>query len=246
MHRRLAAAAVPAPALAIAACGGGSGPGSSSEGAERPAGIDPSSFVRRVDNPYYPLRPGSTYRYRGVKDGEPSVDVVAVTARPKTILGVATTVVRDRLYVRGKLAEATLDWFAQDRKGNVWYFGEDTKELDRRGRVVSTEGSWQAGVDGAQPGIVMPAEPRVGRAFRQEHYAGHAEDHFQIVRLDARVAVPYLSTRHALETREWTPLEPGVIDSKYYVRGTGMVLERTVKGGDERSALVSVTRARRR
>jgi hypothetical protein len=201
--------------------------------------IDPNNFVRVVDNPWFPLKPGSVYRYRGVKDGKPSTDVVRVTHRTKTILGVTTTAVSDRLYIRGKLEEVTTDWYTQDLRGNVWYFGEDTKELDSNGRVKSTEGTWQAGVNGAKPGIYMPAHPRVGQSGRQEFYKGHAEDHFKVVARNVSAKVPYGSFRHALKTKEWTPLEPGVIDNKYYVRGVGTVLERTVKGGNERNSLVS-------
>jgi hypothetical protein len=200
-------------------------------------GIDPGNFGRRIDNPWYPLRPGTTYVYRGVQDGKPSRDVVSVTRKTKKILGVPCVVVQDNLYVDGRLVERTSDWFTQDRRGAVWYFGEATAELDGRGHVTSTEGSWEAGVDGARPGIVMPARPRVGQSFRQEYYKGHAEDHFAIVSLSARVATPYVSSRRAMLTKEWSPLEPGVTERKYYVRGVGMVAD----PGD-RSVLVSVER----
>ncbi len=205
--------------------------------------IDPANFAGRVDNPWFPLRPGTTYVYRGVKDGKPSRDVLRVTGRTKVIEGVKCAVVRDDLYLAGALAERTTDWYAQDRQGNVWYFGETTAELDRRGRVTSTEGSWQAGVDGARPGIVMPARPRVGQSFRQEYYKGHAEDHFRIVSLSASVKTPYVSSSRALLTKEWTPLEPGAIDRKYYVRGIGTVKEEAVRGAKEWAVLVSVSRA---
>jgi hypothetical protein len=148
--------------------------------------------------------------------------------------------VDDRLYLNGRLAERTTDWYAQDAAGNVWYFGEATAELDHSGRVTSREGSWRAGVDGARPGIVMPAHPRVGRSFRQELYRGHAEDRFQVLSLAASVHVPYMSSRRALLTKEWTPLEPDVVDHKVYVRGIGMVSERTVKGGRDHAELVDV------
>jgi hypothetical protein len=204
--------------------------------------IDPANFVGRIDNPWYPLHPGTTYVYRGVKDGKRSREVLTVTARKKTITGVRCVVVSDNLYVEGRLAERTADWYAQDRKGNVWYFGEATAELDRRGRVATREGSWQAGIDGARPGIVMPARPRVGQALRQEYYRGHAEDHFKVVSLSARVSVPYVSSRHALLTREWSPLEPGVIDRKYYVRGVGNVVDEAATG-TERVVLTAVRRS---
>jgi hypothetical protein len=199
------------------------------------ADVDPSDFVREIDNPWYPLRPGTTYVFRGVESGKPMRDVVAVTTRRKTILGVSCVVVRDTVYVDGRPTEATSDWFAQDRKGNVWYFGEATAELDHSGKVKSREGSWQAGVDGAKPGIVMPGRPKVGQSFRQEYLKGHAEDHMAIQSLSATVRVPYVSTSRAMRTREWTPLEPGVVEHKYYVRGLGMVK-------DDEVSLVSVTR----
>jgi len=209
-----------------------------------PAAAPPpaSQFGAKVDNPWFPLRPGTTMVYRGEKDGEPTRQVTRVTGRTKLIQGVRCVVVDDRVYVRGTLEERTNDWYAQDRQGTVWYFGEATAELDEHGDVVSTEGSWQAGRDGARAGIAMPAHPRVGQTFRQEYYPGHAEDVFRIVGMRATVRVPYVSSTHALQTREWTRLEPGVIDRKLYVRGLGTVKELTVKGGDERVELVSVSR----
>jgi hypothetical protein len=198
-------------------------------------------FVEHVDNPWFPLVPGTTFVYRGMKDGEPSREVLSVTNRTKLIQGVRCTVLDDRLYLSGRLEERTTDWYAQDAKGNVWYFGEETAELDKRGRVMSREGSWQAGVDGAREGIYMPAEPKVGQSFVQEFYAGHAEDHFRVVDLAASVSVPYASSKEALLTEEWTPLEPGVIDHKLYVRGIGTIKEQAVKGGSELAVLVSVT-----
>lgn len=199
-------------------------------------------FVPRVDNPWFPLRPGTVFVYRGSKDGARGRDVVTVTSAKKLIQGVRCTVVDDRLYVGEHLAERTADWYAQDEEGNVWYFGEDTAELDESGRVTTREGSWQAGIDGARAGILMPAHPRVGRSFLQEYYKGHAEDHSQVLSLAASIRVQYASSRHALLTREWTPLEPGVLDHKVYIRGVGMVKEETVKGGAERWVLVNVRR----
>ena len=149
---------------------------------------------------------------------------------------------RFSIFLSGRLEERTIDWYTQDRQGNVWYFGESTAELDKKGHVTSTEGTWQAGREGARPGIYMPAHPKVGQTGRQEYYKKHAEDHFQVVRLHANVRAPYVTSKNALLTKEWTPLEPGVIDHKFYVRGIGTVLEQTVKGGDERNALVSVRR----
>lgn len=197
-------------------------------------------FSSRIDNPWFPLTPGTVAVYTGVKDGKKARDVITVTHETTTIAGAPCRVVQDRLYLDGRLAERTTDWYTQDAAGNVWYFGERTAELDRRGRVTSTEGSWQAGVDGAKPGIFMPARPRVGDAYRQEFYKGHAEDHFRVVGLFERTVSPL--TPNALLTQEWTPLEPGVIDHKLYVRGIGTLVERTVKGGDEHLELASLRR----
>ena len=204
-----------------------------------PAGSRPAGFSARVDNPWYPLKPGSVYVYRGVKDGEPAREVMTVTHRTRVIDGAPCVVVSDLLYLSGRLEERTIDWYTQDAKGNVWYFGERTAEIDRNGKVKSTAGSWTAGVDGARPGIFMFARPRPGRWARQEYYKGQAEDHFQVVSMRTSVRVPYLSTSRAMLTKEWTPLEPGVIDHKYYVRGIGTVLEQTAKGPLERNELVS-------
>jgi hypothetical protein len=197
-------------------------------------------FAPRVDNHWFPLRPGTTDLYRGIKDGQPSRDVFTVTRRVKVIQGIRCTVVRDRLYLHGRLEERTQDWYAQDKAGNVWYFGEATAELNPNGSVKSTEGSWQSGVDGARAGIFMPAHPHPGQSGLQEFYEGHAEDHFRVLSLTAHVRTPGASSKAALLTREWTPLEPGVVDHKLYIRGIGTVLEQTVKGGDERNALIAV------
>jgi hypothetical protein len=190
-------------------------------------------FSANVDNPWFPLKPGTSYRYAGVKDGHRSRDVVTITRRVRTIAGAPCVTVDDRLYLRGRLRERTTDWYSQDARGNVWYFGEQTAELDAHGRVTSTEGTWRAGVDGAKPGIYMPARPRLGQSGRQEYYKGHAEDHFRVIGVLGK---------NAVLTEEWTPLEPGVLDHKLYVRGVGTVLEHTERGGDEHAELLSITR----
>jgi hypothetical protein len=209
-----------------------------------PATLSPSDFVARVDNPWFPLWPGSRYRYTGSKDGVRTVDVVTVTGRTKRILGVETTVVHDVVSVNGKPEETTNDFYSQDRGGNVWYFGEATRELDRHGKTVSTEGSFQAGVNGARAGVLIPGHPKVGQTGRQEFREGEAEDHFKVLDLNATVSVPFVSSRHALRTSEWTPLEPRVLDNKYYVRGVGTVREVAVKGPVERLRLVSFRKSR--
>jgi hypothetical protein len=195
-----------------------------------------------IDNPWLPMRPGTVMRYRGVAGRHPTVDVARVTHRTKVVDGVRCVVIDDRVYTAGRLSEKTLDWYAQARDGTVWYFGEDTRELDRQGRTTSTEGSWRSGARGARAGIFMPANPRVGDAFEQEHFAGHAEDHFKVVSLRSRVTVPFRRFGRAMLTREWNPLEPGVIDHKYYARGIGNVAEKTAKGPVETLKLVSISR----
>ena len=200
----------------------------------------PSSFTTRVDNQWFPLLPGTHWVYSGLKDGKQSRDFVIVTHKTRKIEGVPCVAVSDRLYLLGRLEERTTDWYSQDSHGNVWYFGENTAELDAHGHVKSTEGTWMAGVHGAKPGIYIPGHPSLGQSALQEFYKGHAEDHFRVIGLFRTVVAGRLT--NTLLTKEWTPLEPGVRDHKYYVRGIGTVLEQTVKGGDERNELVSVRR----
>jgi len=211
------------------------GPGSS----YRPR-INPADFSPNVTNPLFPLVPGRGVVYTGTKDEKSALNLVLTTSRTKVIDGVTTRVVEDRLYLDNVLEERTSDYYAQDRCGNVWYFGEDTAELDRNGHVVDTEGSFHAGVDGAQPGVFMQNQPKVGLHFRQEWYRGQAEDTFSVISLDTRVTVPAGSFRHALLTRETTALEPGIVDHKQYVKGIGEVEEVTVKGPREKFVLVEV------
>jgi hypothetical protein len=186
----------------------------------------------RVTNPLFPLPPGTTWIYTGIKDGKRAVDVVTASRRTLVIGGVRTRVVHDRLFLAGTLEERTEDYYAQDRCGNVWYFGEDTAELDAAGHVTSTEGSFRAGAGGAQPGVFMQRHPQIGRVFRQEWSPGQAEDRFRALSLHGG----------RLVTEEKTALEPGVTDRKAYVRGTGEVLEVTVRGGNESLRLVAVLR----
>ena len=214
---------------------------SSSRGSPYRPAIDRSRFRTVVDNAWFPLKPGTTFLYRGVKDGEPSRDVYAVTGQTRTIDGAPCVVVHDSLYLSGSLAEETYDYYTQDLQGNVWYFGEDTKELNEKGEVTSTEGTWHAGVDGAQPGIFMEANPGVGHRYRQEYYRGQAEDQYRVVSLSTPITVPYGSFQTAQLTEEWTALEPETLDHKYYVRGIGEVAELSVRGPQERALLVSVT-----
>jgi hypothetical protein len=205
------------------------------EGAPYEPAIDSHDFNGPIDNPYFPLTPGTTYVVEGGTERNES----EVTRDTKVILGVATVVVHDRVWDDGELIEDTFDWYAQDRWGNVWYFGEDTSELDG-GQVVSKEGSWEAGVDGAQPGIVMLADPRMGDTYRQEFYAGHAEDLAKVVEIGGSRAVAAGGYDDVLVTEDWTPLEPDIVESKTYARGVGFIYEEFVRGGEGSIELVEI------
>jgi hypothetical protein len=202
--------------------------------------IDPAVFGTTVDNPFFPLRPGMRRDYRSkTKDGLETT-AVTVTTRTRTLMGVTCVEVRDTVRLDGKLVEDTFDWYAQDSAGNVWYFGEDTKEYEN-GKVSSTMGSWQAGVHGAQPGIIMPAQPRVGDRYRQEFYKGQAEDMAQVLSVTEHATVPTGSYTGMVMTKETTPLEPDVLERKYYARGVGEVLTVDVTAGNVRDELVRFT-----
>jgi hypothetical protein len=178
--------------------------------------IDPTEFTTKVDNEYFPMEPGTTFVY----EGGAQHSEMTVTSETKKVMGVECVVVDHKEWEGDMLIEKTYDWFAQDSKGTVWYFGEETKEYEE-GKVVSTKGSWEAGVDGAKPGIIMHAEPKVGESYHQEYYPGEAMDMARVLSFNASVRVPYGSFDEVLETREWTPLQPGFSEKKYYVRGVG-------------------------
>ena len=201
--------------------------------------IDPAEFVAEIDNPYMPLEPGTLRVYKGKSDGESETVRVLTTYDTKTVMGVECTVVLDEAYVDGELHERTYDWFAQDSEGNVWYFGEDTAEYEN-GKITSHAGAWEAGIDGAQPGIVMPAAPEVGESYRQEYYAGEAEDMGKVIRFGDSVSTPFAEFQDVLVTEDWTPLEPKVLERKYYAPDYGVVLEEIVRGGRGRLSLVKV------
>ena len=229
-------------ALTALACSSSSTKGKASPTtAYRPA-FKAADFSANVDNPWFPLQPGSVAVFTGTKDGKAARNVVTVTDRTKVVDGVATRVVNDKLYLDGKLEEKTLDYYTQHKNGDVWYFGEDTATLDENGKVTSTDGTWHAGVDGAIPGVFMEADPKVGHTFRQEYLKGQAEDHFQVLDLSTSVTVPYGTFHDAVLTKEWTPLEPEVLDHKFYVRGIGQVREASVTGPKEVTNLVSFTK----
>lgn len=203
-----------------------------------PHELDPARFVQRIDNPWWPMVPGATWTYRETEpDGTVKRVVVTVTDETKVIEGITATVVHDVVTEAGDVKEDTYDWYAQDVDGNVWYLGEDTRELEH-GEVLSTEGSWEAGVDGAQAGIAIPGTPEVGLAYRQEHYAGQAEDEAVVLSLDELVEVPQGSYTDVLMTRDTTPLQPRVSEHKLYAKGVGPVLALGISGGAGREELV--------
>ena len=206
--------------------------------ADEPVELDPADFTTDIDNPYWPMPKGARWVY--LSDAERIV--VEVTDRRKKIAGVEALVLRDTVYQRdgGGFVEVTDDWYAQDTEGNVWYLGEDTKEY-KNGEVTSTKGSWEHGVDGAYAGIIMPAKPRPGLVYRQEYYEGEAEDEGRVLSVDERVTVPFGSFDGVVQTEDTTPLEPGVVEYKYYARGVGHVL-RTSQDGGGREELVRYTR----
>ena len=202
--------------------------------------LDPANFVSVIDNPYFPLEPGTTFIYEGESEGASTRDEMTVTNQTRVILGVTTTVVHHLSYEDGLLIEDTYDWFAQDADGNVWYFGEDTKELDENGNVISTEGSWEAGVDGAEPGIIMLAEPKKGDKYQQENAPDIAEDMAQVIGFEDSFCVEYGCFEDVLVTKEWSPLEKGVVEHKYYAEGVGFIFGTMIRGGEEQSELVEV------
>ncbi len=201
--------------------------------------IDPATFVDQVDNPYMPLAPGSRWVYAS-GDGSERTEVEVLDER-KDIMGISATVVRDTVYVDEIIAEDTHDWFAQDADGNVWYLGEATESFDECGQPTDTGGSFEYGVDGALPGIAMPANPEVGFAYRQEFYEGEAEDLGEVIEVGVTRSIGLGDYDDVVLTRDWNPLEPAVIEEKTYAPGVGMIFEEHVRGGDETTELVEFT-----
>ena len=260
--KRIAALAMVASLAIVSACGveqasqqtGGSGtskeamPPFAPEVAERSAAdyapkIDPSNFVKGVDNPYFPLEPGTTWVYEGrTPEGTERVEDT-VLQETRRVMGVECVVLRDRVWLNGELIEDTVDWHAQDKEGNVWYFGEYTKEYEN-GKVFSTGGSFVAGEKGALPGIMMPADPKVGDSYRQEYFRGEAEDVAEVISvdgaaLDDAVSTPYDSFgEDVLVTKDWNPLEPEILEHKHYAPGVGLIGETKVTGPEEKIELI--------
>jgi hypothetical protein len=224
------------PLAAVAVAGGCGSPSDSAQ----PAAKAPR-FTIRIDNPYWPMAPGTRWVSREREGGSTMRVVVTVTRRTKVVAsGLRARVVHDIVTEGGRTVENTYDWFAQDRAGNVWYLGEDTKAYEP-GKPVSIAGSWEDGLDGARRGIAMPAHPRVGMAYRQEYYKGHAEDRGQVLSLDKPATVPFGTFERLLETKDYTRLEPDATEHKFYAKGIGPILTLAVHGGG-REELVTFTR----
>ena len=207
-----------------------------------PANLDPADFTDTIDHPYWPMQPGTTWIYseRDLEGSNQRV-VVTVSDETKEISGIRARVVHDVVTEDGVLVEDTYDWYAQDKDGNLWYLGEETKEYED-GKVASTAGSWQAGVDGAEPGIILPATPSVGMSYRQEYYKGEAEDSAEVLSLDEWTEVPAGAYEHLLMTKDFTPLQPEVLEHKFYARDVGPVLVLSVAGGTGREELTELKR----
>ncbi len=232
-------AASVAPSLAVV-------PGPSVDASQNPAQIangsayhpvvDPGAFTTDVSNPYFPLAPGTVFTYDG--GGEHSV--MTVTDGTRMIMGIPSVVVRDRVYENGALTEDTFDWYAQDLAGHVWYMGEDTAECAGT-KVTGRSGSWEAGVGGAKPGVVMLARPALGEAYRQEYLRGEAEDVAKVLKLGATLRSGSTTYRHVLVTEERTALEPAIIEHKLYAPSVGLIEEQLVRGGTGTVRLTDVS-----
>ena len=210
--------------------------------ASEPANLNPADFTTQVDNAYFPLPVGARWVVRVTDpEGLEQRQVITVTDQTKRIAnGVEARVVHDVVHEGGKPVEVTDDWYAQDSEGNVWYFGEDTVSYESG--KADRSGSFEAGVNGGDAGVIMLAHPEVGMTYREEYYAGHAEDRSKVLSLDEQAEVPFGHFTDVLLTKDYTPLEPDVLEYKLYAKGIGQVLAQTVSGGSEREELVSYTK----
>jgi hypothetical protein len=223
--------------VAAAGCGGGSS-NALPTGSE-PVTLDPADFTTEITNPYWPMAPGDRWVYRETdgQGGEQRVEVT-VTDQTKAIAGIEARVVHDVVSEDDQVVEDTFDWYAQDADGNIWYLGEDTKEFED-GKVKTIAGSWEHGVDGAQAGIAVPATPEPGLEYRQEYYAGEAEDAATVLSVDEWVEVPAGAYRDVLMTKDYTRLDSGILEHKFYAKGVGPVLVLAISGGSDREELLS-------
>jgi hypothetical protein len=205
-----------------------------------PVNLDPADFSTRIDNPFFPLTPGDRYIYHETDGTHKEKVVLSVSDKTKQIAnGITARIVHDRVTERGKVIEDTFDWYAQDAAGNVWYLGEDTVEC-KKGKIKNHSGSFEAGVDGAQPGVIMPADPVPGLKYRQEYYAGEAEDKAEVLSTNEQVESPYGHFTGALLTKDLVPLEPKVSEYKIYAPGVGLVVAVKTSGGSGREELVRI------
>ena len=248
MTRHLALAGL-AVALVLSACGddengedASAGGGALPQGSE-PVELDPAEFTADVTHRYWPMKPGTRWTYREIDEEGKELEVVvtATSATKELANGVTARVVRDSVTEDGELIEDTFDWYAQDDQGNVWYLGEDTAEFED-GRLTTREGSFEAGVGGAQPGILLPADPADGMSYRQEYLEGEAEDNGEIVAVGEQVEVPAGHYTDALVTKDTNALEPKVLEFKLYAPGVGPVLALGISGGGGREELLEIKR----
>lgn len=225
-------------ALVLAACGSSTG---DLPLGDEPVELDPAQFTVDIDNPYWPMQPGTQWIYREIdEEGEEVVVTVTVSGETKEIAnGVTARIVRDTVAKDGELIEDTFDWYAQDASGTIWYLGEDTAEFEN-GEITSTSGSFEAGVDGALPGVIVPAEPEVGMTYRQEFYVGEAEDNGEILGVGEQVEVATGHYDDALLTKDTITIQPDVVEYKLYARGVGPVLVLGISGGAGREELIEL------
>jgi hypothetical protein len=209
-----------------------------------PVNLDPANFSADITNPYWPMKPGTRWIYRGIEEGEPAQDIVVVstTTTKKLANGITARVVRDTGRAEGQVIEDTQDYYAQDSDGNVWYMGEQTAEFEK-GKVVSRAGSWEAGKDGAMPGVLIPAQPQVGQQYRQEYKKGEAEDNGQVLAMNNLVEVKAGQYKGALVTMDTSRIEPDVSEFKFYAPNVGPLLSLDISGGAAREELVKIDKA---
>ncbi|TAL42776.1 MAG: hypothetical protein EPN91_07610 [Salinibacterium sp.] len=206
--------------------------------------LDPAKFSTQIDNPYWPMKPGTRWTFRETDaEGTVFTVVVIVTDKTKTIAnGIKARVVRDTAYQGNEIVEDTFDWYAQDSFGSIWYLGEDTAEFEH-GKVVSRAGSFEAGLHGAQAGVLLPGHPQVGQSYREEYQAGEAEDNGEILSLVEQADTPFRHFTDMLLIKDTSAIEPDVVEYKFYARGFGAVLTLDVSGGSGREELVKVDKA---
>lgn len=245
----MAGIAIVLPALAGCGSSGGSNSSTATQSGKNtlpqtsePSKLNPADFTTQIDNPYWPMPVGRQWHVHvSNPQGESLQEIITVEDRTKKIAdGVTARVVHDVVYDKGKPSEITDDWYAQDRDGNIWYFGESTAEIHNGRR--DTSGSFEAGRNGADAGVVMPANPRVGLTYREEYYAGQAEDRAKVLALDQQVEAPAGHFTGALLIDDTSPIEPAVSEYKLYAKGVGPVVAVSVSGEAEREDLVSYTK----